>query len=206
MTTMLVTPDGAIATPLAAEPINHAWDDLRWISMTDRRDAIRIYARLGLNPILVHGVRGEACTCGRSGCDAPGKHPVLPGWQRAPLDVEVMDRMLVSEWRYSVGIRTGEQPCGRTLVVIDIDGPRSLLEPLEREHGAAPPTLTARTGRGGLHLFYWARPGVEIPNRVGIVPGVDVRGVGGQVVAAPSLHRSGSRYEWIDVREPEVLP
>lgn len=210
MTTMLVTPDGSIPTPLAHEPVVHGWDDLRWIAMTDRRDAIRIYARLGLHPILVNGLRGGRCTCDKYPCGdenrSAGKHPVLFRWQKAPLDLDTMDSMLQSNWGLNVGLRTGVQPCGRFLLVIDVDGPRSLLDPLEAEHGECPPTLTARTGRGGLHLFYWARPGVDVPNRAGIVPGVDVRGSGGQVVAPPSAHRSGNRYEWINIREPEVLP
>ncbi len=189
------------------EPEPFGWDDLRYVAGSDRRDAVRIYAALGLHPILVHGIRRDgSCTCGRLGCASAGKHPIAAGWQKAPLDVAELDALLASEWRYSIGLRTGRQPCGRFLVVVDVDGPRSLLEPLEAEHGAFPPTLTARTGRGGLHLFYRARPGIEVPNRAGIVPNVDIRGAGGQVVAAPSSHASGGRYTWIDIRAPEVLP
>ncbi len=95
------------------------------------------------------------------------------------------------------------QPCGRFLVVVDVDGPRELLEPLEREHGPFPETLTALTGRGGLHLYYWSE--TEMGNRTNVVDHVDVRGRGGQVVAPPSLHRSGKRYTWTLIREPEVL-
>jgi putative DNA primase/helicase len=199
-------PDGALAVAQRREPIPYGWHDLEWIAQTDRRDAIRIYARLGLHPIAVHGLAGDACTCGRADCQARGKHPVLPRWQREPLDLDTLDAMLLTNWRYNIGLRTGTQPNGRFLVVVDVDGPRSFLEPLEVEHGAFPATLTARTGRGGLHLFYWVRPGVEVSNRAGIVPKVDIRGSGGQVVAAPSRHLSGNSYQWVDCREPEVLP
>jgi hypothetical protein len=123
-----------------------------------------------------------------------------------PLDVAELDAMLASNWRFNLGIRTGLQPNGRFLVVIDVDGPRNLLEPLETENGPLPATLTARTGRGGLHFFFWMRDGVEAGNRAGIVPHVDIRGAGGQVVASPSRHRSGDFYTWLDAREPEVLP
>ena len=39
--------------------------------------------------------------------------------------------------------------------------------------------------------------GLQIPNRAGILPGIDIRGDGGFIVAPPSLHISGNRYEWI---------
>jgi hypothetical protein len=191
------------------DPYPHGWDDLHYIANTDRRDALRIYARLGLHPIALHGLNGDkSCTCGRADCPprTRGKHPVISAWQRAQLDLDAADRMLISNWRFNVGLRCGAQPNGRFLVVVDVDGPRDLLAPLEEEHGAFPATLTARTGSGGLHFYYWVREGVEIGNRVGIVPHVDIRGRGGQVVAPPSLHHSGKRYEWIDVREPEILP
>lgn len=191
----------------APRVIEHGWHDLEWIGMTDRRDAIRIYARLGLHPIALHGLTADgACTCGREDCPprTRGKHPVMRAWQTAPFDLDELDAMLISNWRFNIGLRTGLQRDGRFLVVVDVDGPRSLLEPLEAEHGAFPPTLTARTGSGGLHLYYYARR--ELGNRVRVVPHVDLRGAGGQVVAPPSLHASGARYEWITVREPEALP
>jgi putative DNA primase/helicase len=184
------------------------WSVLSWVSMTDRRDAVAMYARLGLHPILLNGLLGDgACTCGRKDCDkSRGKHPVHRGWENAPLDPRALDNALTLNWRYNVGLRTGPQPCGRALCVVDVDGPRSLLEPLEHYHGTFPPTLTARTGSGGLHLYYWLRPGLEPANRRGVVPHVDFRGFGGQVVAPPSLHLSVNKYEWLDIREPAVLP
>jgi hypothetical protein len=63
-------------------------------------------------------------------------------------------------------------------------------------------TLTAATGGGGQHLFF-AHPGVEVRNTAGRLPGVaeplpglDLRGDGGYVVAAPSWHASGGAYRW----------
>jgi putative DNA primase/helicase len=180
----------------------------RWLGRIETpRQAAHLYAALGLHPIAVHGVRPDgACTCDRPDCSQVGKHPVGRGWQKGPLDVAALERQLASDPDLNVGLRTGWQPCGRFLVVVDVDGPRALLEPLEREHGAFPPTLTARTGRGGLHLFYWLADGREMGNRAGVVPNVDVRGTGGQVVAAPSRHRSGGTYLWTDTRAPGVLP
>src|SRR5215831_10259540 len=52
-----------------------------------------------------------------------------------------------------------------------------------------------RTGRGGYHLFF-KHPGVNIQTRAGVLPKTDVRGDGGYVVTAPSIHESGKSYKW----------
>jgi putative DNA primase/helicase len=186
--------------------------DLGWLGSSPcKRDAVTMYARLGLHPILIHGVtEAGTCTCGRTSCAAIGKHPVNKGWQSAPLDLDALDDALndlTGNWRYNVGLRMGQQPSGVVLVCVDVDGPRSLLEPLEAEEGMPfPPTLTAKTSRG-FHLIYRWPEGREPPtNRAGLAPHVDVRAVGGQIVAPPSQHVSGDRYKWIDTREPAVLP
>jgi P4 family phage/plasmid primase-like protien len=65
--------------------------------------------------------------------------------------------------------------------------------------GPATATLQARTGRGGLHEYFIWPFGSEVKNSAGkLIKGVDVRGKGGFVVAPPSLHANGNRYEWID--------
>jgi hypothetical protein len=52
----------------------------------------------------------------------------------------------------------------------------------------------SRTGKGW-QLFF-QHPDVSIPNRAGIIPGLDVRGDGGYVVAPPSIHPNGKTYKW----------
>jgi hypothetical protein len=52
---------------------------------------------------------------------------------------------------------------------------------------------TVITGRGGYHV-YLAVTGLG--NRAGLLPHVDWRGRGGYVVAPPSVHPNGKRYEW----------
>jgi len=181
-----------------------------WIASShDPRTAAALYVRAGLHPILIHGLTDDgACTCGRPECPAAGKHPVDRGWQTAPLDARALDHRLRVRWRLNLGLRMGLQPDGSRLVTIDVDGEDAdaLLAPLVAAHGALPPTLTARTGRGGWHLIFRVREGVTIKNRVRLAPGIDVRSTGGQIVAAPSMHRSGNRYRWTDCRQPEVLP
>ena len=205
-------PDGVLALAQHGDPLRlEGWDQLRWIAMTDKHDAAELCARLGLNVIVENGLTDDgACTCGdrsENHMRSRGKHPIQNAWTTAPFDLEFVHRMLHKNWRNNIGIRTGMQPCGRGLVVVDVDGSRDLLEPLEQEAGQPfPSTLTARTGSGGLHLYYWLKDGVEVRNTQGLVPHVDIRGYGGQVVCAPSLHLSGNKYTWIDVCEPAVLP
>ena len=95
----------------------------------------------------------------------------------------------------NVGIVTGEIS---NLIVLDIDpkhGGDTTLERLGQRFGELPPTVEARTGGGGRHL-YFAHPGGFIRNRVGLAQGIDLRGDGGYIVAPPSVHPSGERYVW----------
>ena len=136
-----------------------------------------------------------------------GKRPRVP-WtafqHRLPSQAEV------DEWfrRWpdaNVGIVTGAVS---GLVVIDVDprhGGEASLQELERSHGPLPRTVEAATGGGGRHL-YFAHPGGTVANRVGLAPGIDLRGDGGCVVAPPSVHSSGRRYAWVDARAPGESP
>jgi hypothetical protein len=92
------------------------------------------------------------------------------------------------------------------VVVLDLDprhGADASLQELEHQHGLITETVEARTGGGGRHL-YFAHPGGMLHNRVGLAPGVDLRGDGGYVVAPPSVHASGESYRW--ERSPAVCP
>ncbi|MGO9845265.1 MAG: bifunctional DNA primase/polymerase [Methylocella sp.] len=114
--------------------------------------------------------------------------------------------------------------CGPSgLAVIDLDvkdgrnGP-AVFQALERAHAKAPRTLMQTTSTGGIHLIYRG----AIKTTVGVlgrdlVPaggesGIDTRGIGGMIVAAPSIGKNGKPYlmhddaELGDVVEPAELP
>jgi hypothetical protein len=111
------------------------------------------------------------------------------------------DEAEVSEWfqrwpAANVGVVTGVIS---SLAVLDVDarhGGAESLTALERAHGPLPPTIEAATGGGGRHL-YFAHPGGLVHNQVGLATGIDLRADGGFVVAPPSIHPSGRRYEWV---------
>ena len=99
----------------------------------------------------------------------------------------------------NIGLATGSVSQNVFVIDLDIDEDRGIdgyhsLEDWQREHGDFPETWTAITGRGGYHLYY--RGNGRIKNRAGIIDGVDIRGNGGYVVAPPSIHKNGRRYEW----------
>lgn len=110
------------------------------------------------------------------------------------------DANLVSGWwqtrEFNIGIATGEDS---GVWVLDIDGEEgeTTLRKLEKEHGTLPQTVEAITGKGR-HL-YWRWPtGHPIRNKQvnPDMPGIDVRGNGGYVLAPHSVHPNGRIYNW----------
>lgn len=137
--------------------------------------------------------------------------------------------------RAHVGLLTGRGPDGRGLVVVDLDMPKGDARPLEgrwsgcnggtdvlellaREAGADwPETYSVLTPSGGMHL-YFQQPADgpligcatgEGPTAPHIGPMVDVRGVGGYVIAAGSYSNAQGRvYERVSAPDmrPQPLP
>src|SRR5690606_21194195 len=70
------------------------------------------------------------------------------------------------------------------------------LRELQAAHGSLLTTPTVRTGGEGKHFLFQYPKGHVVGNRSGVLPGIDVRGDNGYVVAAPSLHASGKQYAW----------
>jgi hypothetical protein len=172
-----------------------------------RLTAAAEYAALGWRVVPLHWVRTSPtvvrCSCGKSDCGSPGKHPLTAnGLKDASSDGSQLAAWW-SEWpAANIGIATG---AASGIVVIDVDprdGGNDSLGELCDAHGQLPETVEAGTGGGGLHL-YFRHPGTTIRNSAGkLGVGIDVRGDGGYVVAAPSIHVSRSRYRWLPECEP----
>jgi len=54
----------------------------------------------------------------------------------------------------------------------------------------------ARTPRGGWHLYFQYPTNLRLPAKAGFMPGVDIRGEGGYIIAAPSRNEAGGSYSW----------
>lgn len=96
-------------------------------------------------------------------------------------------------------------PEGCGLFVLDIDGEagKQALRELEAEHGPLPRTAKSVTGSGGWHfIFQTSRPIRNTASQ--IATGVDIRGSGGQIIATPSIHKTGNFYQW-DVTPWDVI-
>ncbi|HXH94054.1 MAG TPA: VapE domain-containing protein, partial [Thermoanaerobaculia bacterium] len=164
------------------------------------------YAGRGWRVFPLHSVWFKSadtpvCTCyKREACGTnAGKHPRIAGGFKGA----TTDRATIEEWwakwpDANIGIATGNG-----LTVMDIDGERGrdeLLALLAAKLGDFPSTLAARTGNGG-HLYF----ACEGP-RSAAKGHLHVRGEGGYVVAPPSIHRTGRRYEWIDATLAPAVP
>lgn len=136
----------------------------------------------------------------------PGeKRPPMSAWQKAATtDPDTIRNWFTNLYRDAgLGVATGKTLYGDTLFVLDVDehdpatSGSDTLHELEATHDKLPDTVEVLTGSGGRHLYFITD--VEIRNDAGkkLGPGLDIRGEGGQVVAPPTLHPNGRRYEWV---------
>ncbi len=128
------------------------------------------------------------------------KRPILSNWTQ---ECSIQPKKIISWFenkQSNIGIVTGRIS---NIIVIDIDtkgnldGRQSIAEKEAELDCYLPPTVTAKTQSGGLHLFYKYPQGInKITGHVGILPQVDIRADGNQVVVFPSKGSKGD-YEWV---------
>lgn len=126
------------------------------------------------------------------------------------------------QWPHAnIGIPTGKRS---GWIVLDIDArhggfasfkrlleaARSQTAHTQQSGRNARPIRTAYTGGGGRHLVFATRNDLDFPiknaTELGGYAGIDLRGDGGYIVAAPSLHESGKRYAWLNYERPIPFP
>lgn len=102
-----------------------------------------------------------------------------------------------SWWRYepeqNIGVVMNVES---GLMALDIDPRNGGTEALAAlcTQGEFPLTYTVRTPTGGTH-YYFRHPGVKLYGKLKDYPGIDVQAGGKYVVAPPSIHPDGGRYE-----------
>lgn len=143
-----------------------------------------------------HYNRDGSCSCGSKDCGSPAKHPLpIDGLKAATNDSQRLDKWWSVNPQANIGVATGEI---NQLVVIDIDadhgGFETLLE-IEEQYGRFPETVEARTGSGGLHLYFRYPQGERIGSKNGWMQGIDVKANGGYVLSPPSRNLNGD-YRW----------
>lgn len=139
------------------------------------------------------------------------KRPALDGWrdyQNDLVDDDTFHRWFanITDNKNNIGILTGN--CSGRVFVIDLDThskPEAALWwscciDMQQKAGELE-SPTQRTGGGGLQILFRAPEGWNPPT-IKTSIGVDIRGIGGFIVAAPSMHESGKRYEWMEDKEP----
>lgn len=138
-----------------------------------------------------------------------GKRPLTThGVKDATLDPVVVQSWWDKWKNANVGIATGQISGGLCVIDMDIDENKGLdgwksLRDWQDKHGIIAPSWLCKTGRGGYHYYFISNEPVQ--NRVAVIPGVDVRGDGGYVVAPPSIHPNGTAYEWDPGCHPEEV-
>lgn len=177
-----------------------------------RLDAALSYAARGWYVVPLHWPKmsssGPAkCSCGTDCGKNIGKHPTTKNGFK---DCSVDEGQICAWWSKwpsaNIGIVTG-RASGVVVLDVDIrdDGPASLAA-IEDGNSKLPSTVEVITGSGGGHRFFKHPIHTNVPNsakRLG--RGLDVRGDGGYVVAAPSLHASGERYSWEICASPDEV-
>jgi hypothetical protein len=116
------------------------------------------------------------------------------------------DPALIRAWLDNAGMGIGLVQ-GRHVgtIVLDFDGEEGLATLADLEARGLPASTRQFTPRGGVHVLL-NHPGRHVPTRKNVLPGMDVRGDGGFIVAAPSVGANGRPYAWDVDAHPQEAP
>lgn len=135
----------------------------------------------------------------------PDKRPLLVGWQEKATTEEEQIR----KWWNGYPSALPAIVVGRAgLVVIDCDrhpggddGIKAFKQLVSANGTKLANVPMTKTARGGAHLFFRQPPGEPLGNGRGELPnGIDVRGVGGFVIAPGAVLPDGKRWQSVDGR------
>jgi archaellum biogenesis ATPase FlaH len=120
------------------------------------------------------------------------KKPAITSWvefqERKPTEDEIKSWFFGKE--NNIAIVTGAIS---GLTVVDLDSQEAIEFSIKHNF---PLTPLVKTGKG-YHAYYRYKNGVRNFQKRDDMPGIDLRGDGGYVVAPPSIHPSGEVYKWV---------
>jgi Bifunctional DNA primase/polymerase, N-terminal len=164
------------------------------VEAVDLESAVSAWLDEGFAILALYGIRPDgSCACGNPGCEVPGKHPRhRHGAYSATRNLDRIQRWIHGYAHLNLGLAC------QGFHVLDADGRagEQSLEKLQELYGAEfTDTRNQRSGNGR-HLIYRGGPQTTSSRYTGHLPGLHLRGgPGAYVVGAPSLHRSGKRYQ-----------
>jgi putative DNA primase/helicase len=125
------------------------------------------------------------------------------GHNNATAETSAIEEWWTTNPTYNIGIATGAVS---DIWVLDVDGEsgEKAIAAFEAKFSPLPNTVQAQTKRG--RHIYFRHPGQRVPcssSKLG--PKLDVRGDGGYIVAAPSIHPDGGEYAWDADHHPESV-
>lgn len=123
-------------------------------------------------------------------CEARGKRPLVKWRDAASTDPAVIDAWWSQRPDANIGL-----VCGEHFTVIDLDSvsARDEFAAWCVEHGIDWHVYPRVATDHGWHVYVALS---DARNSAGLRPHIDVRGVGGYVLAPPSVHPNGSVYRW----------
>jgi hypothetical protein len=134
-----------------------------------------------------------------------GKEPLGRLVPHGVHDASIDPEMIRGWWRVCPDANVGVG-CSHARVAVDIDRRSAGDETwgsLVRQHGdVTGPRQT--TGGGGSHVVVSVPVGTRLRGSIG--PGIDLKGPGGYIVAAPSVHPNGRAYAWDSGAHPDDTP
>ena len=102
---------------------------------------------------------------------------------------------IIKHWKKhpddNIGIVTGKIS---NIIVFDCDSQQAILH-FEKMIDGKPDTYIVKTAKGAHYYFRYPKEKSLFNNRVKVFPDIDIRGDGGYVVAAGSIHPTGAMYE-----------
>jgi hypothetical protein len=153
-------------------------------------DWARFYSSLGWSVVPVR--RGEKIPAER-----------WARFQSLPADDAQIMAWFADRPEFGVGLVQGRRA---GTIVLDFDAGSGGLDTLaDLERRGLPASVRAFTPGGGCHVIL-RHPGAYVPTRKAVLPGLDVRGDGGFIVACPSIHANGRAYVWDVDCHPEDAP